>query len=740
MNNILHLRGDFEQGKASGRPGPANLPKNGYVTIEHIDNLKRELIELKQFWSSETYLSGALISVHYIDIIAKSRRIKSLLSKGGKKPNDTMVGAKFSDGKPKHIITHYVPIDFIDDTINKLSIVTKIITILFDGNINQSQLEIINKKDTKWKNKEISKSVFAQTVVDCYYVEKFNIPSNDDNESDNVIVNLYKTDESIEKVLQKIGIDVLSTRIMGETVLLFPDQIELLKSKAPYLIAMITSDISKIEPINKQEVSIEGQMIIPNPKNEPTIGVIDTLFDGRVYFSKWVDNHTLIPEEIIDFEDYEHGTMVDSIIVDGPNINPELDDGCGRFKVRHFGVTKATEMSSFSILRKINEIISNNKDIRVWNLSLGSQLEINPNFISPEASILDKIQYDNNVIFVVAGTNIPKGSTKKNMKIGAPADSINSLVVNAVNINGRSASYSRRGLVLSFFNKPDLSYFGGDKDKKMKVCGSTGSYLVTGTSFAAPWISRKMSYLIDVLNISRECAKALLIDAASKWNDGTNMESSSLIGYGIVPQKINDIIFTPEDEIKFIIDGISEKYDTYNYNIPVPMHNGKYPFVAKAVMCYFPNCSRNQGVDYTNTELDIGFGRIGDDGKIKTINENHQNDDGWYTYEGNARKNHRKWDNVKYIVQTPTALRKDKDSYKKNKMWGISVKTKERLDNNDGADVKFGVVITLRELHKVNRIETFIKSCRLNRWFVDPINIEERLDIYNTSEEEITLE
>ena len=374
MNNILHLRGDFEQGKASGRPGPANLPKNGYVTIEHIDNLKRELIELKQFWSSETYLSGALISVHYIDIIAKSRRIKSLLSKGGKKPNDTMVGAKFSDGKPKHIITHYVPIDFIDDTINKLSIVTKIITILFDGNINQSQLEIINKKDTKWKNKEISKSVFAQTVVDCYYVEKFNIPSNDDNESDNVIVNLYKTDESIEKVLQKIGIDVLSTRIMGETVLLFPDQIELLKSKAPYLIAMITSDISKIEPINKQEVSIEGQMIIPNPKNEPTIGVIDTLFDERVYFSKWVDNHTLIPEEIIDFEDYEHGTMVDSIIVDGPNINPELDDGCGRFKVRHFGVTKATEMSSFSILRKnTNFGKDSNGEIDLLQVVLSSQ-------------------------------------------------------------------------------------------------------------------------------------------------------------------------------------------------------------------------------------------------------------------------------------------------------------------------------------------------------------------------------
>ena len=97
-----------------------------------------------------------------------------------------------------------------------------------------------------------------------------------------------------------------------------------------------------------------------------------------------------------------------------------------------------------------------------------------------------------------------------------------------------------------------------------------------------------------MLGISRECAKALIIDSAAKWNNGKDVESSSLIGYGVVPQKIDDIIFSEDDEIKFLVDGISEKYDTYNYNLPVPMHNGKYPFVAKAVMCYFPKCSRNQ--------------------------------------------------------------------------------------------------------------------------------------------------
>jgi len=118
--------------------------------------------------------------------------------------------------------------------------------------------------------------------------------------------------------------------------------------------------------------------------------------------------------------------------------------------VRHFGVAAGNKFSSFTILRNINEIISSNKDIKVWNLSLGSKLEINPNFISPEAAILDRIQYENDVIFVIAGTN--KTSTEKQPKaIGAPADSINSLVVNSVDFDNRPASYTRKGPVLSFF-------------------------------------------------------------------------------------------------------------------------------------------------------------------------------------------------------------------------------------------------------------------------------------------------
>lgn len=95
-------------------------------------------------------------------------------------------------------------------------------------------------------------------------------------------------------------------------------------------------------------------------------------------------------------------------------------------------------------------------------------MEINSNFISPEAALLDQLQYENDIIFITADTNKLKNS--KIEKIGSPADSINSLVVNSVDFNNKLVDYSRKGLVLSFFLKPDVSYYGGDDSNKIRAC------------------------------------------------------------------------------------------------------------------------------------------------------------------------------------------------------------------------------------------------------------------------------
>lgn len=741
MNNLLQLKGRFEQASRSTDTfGPTNLPAGQSVNISKLQGLLKNLIDLQKDWQDQNLLPGALITVHYIKIAAKSNRLQALLGKGtSNPPNKSIVGAKFSfDTSPKHVITHYVSLNILTDSIKQLTHCINILNQQFNGEIDHDIIAKINKKEIPYTFQTIAKSNFLKIIVDAYYVEKFDISIEDAVFEHDAIITIYKTDVRTIQLLEKIGINILSNRIMDETtILLRPDELEILKAKAPFLIAMAVSDLSEITKDDFTFID-DGVIIINSPKNEPTIGVIDTLFDENVYFSEWVEYTNMLSSDIpTDSDDYRHGTAVTSIIVDGPTFNPHLDDGCGRFKVRHFGVASGSSFNSFTILRNISEIIARNRDIKVWNLSLGSKLDINPNFISPEAAILDKIQFENDVIFVIAGTNLSSGETKTRA-LGAPADSINSIVVNSVNMDKQPSSYSRKGPVLSFFIKPDISYYGGDTKTPMRVCAPTGEAFVQGTSFAAPWIARKLSYLIDILGLSREIAKALLVHSATTWDK--QQSDPTFVGHGVVPIHVEDIVHSQDDEIQFVIQGISEKYDTYNYNIPVPVVKEKHPFIAKATLCYFPACSRNQGVDYTNTELDIKFGRLDNNNTIKSINKNYQTEEyNQHIWEEDARNFFRKWDNVKHIRDTFTGKNRELKSYN-NPLWGLSLKTKERLEERFGEGLKFGIVITLKEINGVNRIDEFIKNAQFRSWLVNKIDVDSRIDIFNIAEEEIEFE
>ena len=735
MNKTLQLKGAFEQRKNTGGGGAPNLPKGKTINSKKLKQLLNDLNRLYEFWSNEKILSGALINVYYNKIAAKSNRVQGLLTNG------SIVGAKFYDDQsPKHVITHFISLNELRQAIKNLDTSINILEQQFNGQISHEQIKKINSKDP---NEKIIincppkfKTIFLKILVDAYYVERFDVSSDVDELKTDSIITIYKTSEDTISLMNKLGIRVDNNRIIDNTTLyLYPDELNILKIKAPYLISMAVSDISTLTKSDFDFVD-NTVLSIPFPNNEPTIGVIDTGFSNEVYFSDWVETTNLLPKEIdITPNDYLHGTAVTSLIVDGPSLNPDLDDGCGRFKVKHFTVAAGDRFSSFSILKNIERIIASNPDVKVWNLSLGAKFEINPNFISPEAAILDKIQCKYDVVFVIAGTN--KSDKEPFKMIGAPADSINSIVVNSVTHNGKPTTYTRTGPVLSFFIKPDIAYYGGDNDKKIKVYTNRGIEYVQGTSFAAPWIARKMCYLISILGLSREEAKALLIHSTTTW------EKQKLdpykIGHGVVPKRIEDVVNTPNDEIQFIISGISEEYDTYNYRIPVPIHQNKHPFIAKATLCYFPHCNRSQGVDYTNTELDIQFGRIKDNG-IKSIDNNYQDRKGHYTWEKDARMNYRKWDNVKHIREIVKSRNIPRDVYSSKGLWGISLKTKNRLNSEDGKNLKFSIVVTLKELNGVNRIEDFIRNCLLNEWFVNKIDIENRVDIHNIAEEDIHFE
>mgnify|MGYP001083650440 FL=1 len=744
MNNVLELKGKrFVQASKTGGGGGASMNSKKIVTREQLLRLVERIGQIKEFWEQERKpFEGILISVHYNKIVAKSNRIAGLFK--GKDSNYAIVGAKFNKEKTKHIITYFLDMEDLVESIELLLKTSDIIKVKFQNGIDKVTFDDRKKIDKiPFSRFSITKSTFKQVVADVSYIEDFEVEMAT-RQLKQSIITLYNTHTDTKMLFKNIGIDILKSRILdNQTVFLDENQLQILFEKAPYLVSMATEDLSELSPEDFIQEYQQGTLYMPSPTIEPTVGVIDTLFDKRVYFGEWVEYHDMVDNNLPkNPDDYRHGTAVDSIIVDGARLNPWLDDGCGRFRVRHFGVAIGSKFSSFTITKQIKEIIANNKDIKVWNISLGSNQEVNDNFISAEAAILDKIQYENDVIFVVAGTNKPSADIEK---IGSPADSINSMVVNAVTQNGLSTKYARRGLALSFFAKPDVSYYGGSEEKYIKVCEPLGEANVAGTSFAAPWIARKLSYLIDILGLNREVAKAMIIDAARDWNEKPTPEEVALYGHGIVPIKIDDIVHTKEDEIKFLVYDVSEKWNTYNYYFPVPIKDDKYPYIARATMCYFPMCDRTQGVDYTNTELNLHFGRINNKGKIEDIKGDKQNQDvildneKYFLLEGEARERFRKWDNVKYIAERPKNKMMPKKSYD-NKNWGMEIKTNNRLDPKDGIGIRFGVVVTLKEINGVNRIDDFIKNCTLNGWLVNKIDVQTRVDINKKVNEDIEFE
>ena len=740
MNNVLELKGNrFVQAPKSASGGGPAMNSKVVVTSQKLNKLTSKLFQIKDFWIHENRpLNGILISVYYNKIVAKSNRIAGLFK--GDQSNYAIVGAKFNSEKTKHIITYFLSIDDLDNSIDMLYKSDEVIYSVFKDGITKAIFDNYVNYKINFQKYGLTKSLFKQIVADVSYIDDFEIEKATQQFKASIIT-LYDTGMDTKQLFHEIGIDILSSRILdNRTVFLDENQSKVLFEKAPYLVSMATENLSDLSPEDFIEDYQQEIAHIPSPSIEPTIGVIDTLFDTRVYFSEWVEYHDMVDKNIPkNPSDYRHGTAVSSIIVDGPKLNPWLNDGCGRFRVRHFGVAAGAQFSSFTIIKQIKCIIAENKDIKVWNISLGSNKEVNDNFISAEAAVLDQIQAENDVIFVVAGTN----KTNENIeKIGSPADSINSLVVNAVTKSGLSTKYTRKGLALSFFAKPDVSYYGGSEEKYIQVCEPLGAAFVAGTSFAAPWIARKLSYLIDVLGLNREVAKAMIIDSARGWNEAPTPEEVAIYGHGVVPIKIDDIVQTKDDEIKFVVTDTSEKWNTYNYHFPVPLKDDSYPYFARATMCYFPICDRSQGVDYTNTELNLHFGRIKDNGKLIEINDDKQNQEDSlgtaksFILEGEARERFRKWDNVKYISEKPKSRKIPKKSYK-NKKWGMEIKTNNRLDPKDGVGLRFGVVVTLKEMYGVNRIDEFIRNCNLNGWLVNKIDIENRIDIHEKVNEEI---
>ena len=253
MHNILHLRKPFQSRKNKSKPGFPLLPINASVSSEHIQCLKQQLQEILSYWEQDTRIGGALISVHYQRIVAKSNRIQALLARGTHSPAESVRGARFEPatepGKYCHVFTHFVALKEIADSISLLEKAREIVQEKYHGTITAKDMEAVRQHgiSNKSSKKGLSKNRFGHVIRDAYYVERFDIDRQEKDIQEESIVTIYQTNVDTKRLLSSMGINIYDDRIMNQTMLrLTPAEIKRLQDQASYLIAMSVTDFTQI--------------------------------------------------------------------------------------------------------------------------------------------------------------------------------------------------------------------------------------------------------------------------------------------------------------------------------------------------------------------------------------------------------------------------------------------------------------------------------------------------------------
>ena len=236
--------------------------------------------------------------MHYKHVVAKSNRLRILLSNNSQSPTASIRGAKFvwepdKDGNliQKHVFTHYISLSALQKSVDLLSKAADIIDAGYSGEIKAENTEKINTHGNYIYNDFLSKSVFLKVVLDGLYTESFGIDRVSDEIKEESIVTIFKTDVDTKQLLQKFGITIFDDRIIDDTTLrLNPTELELLLNHAPYLIAMDVKNFAELAKDDILQIEADEELTadeqIPPPNNEPIVGVIDTQFNEKVYFHK----------------------------------------------------------------------------------------------------------------------------------------------------------------------------------------------------------------------------------------------------------------------------------------------------------------------------------------------------------------------------------------------------------------------------------------------------------------------
>jgi hypothetical protein len=433
-----------------------------------------------------------------------------------------------------------------------------------------------------------------------------------DTNASSYILNGFKSyveelelDVDLDKRLQMDGLCFVAVKAPGSKAQ------EL--AKFSYLRAV--REMPHMRPILRNTPGLSFDALLPEGAPvDPGIRV--AVFDGGIPDSTaiepWVRRHEVEGIGSATQDGQMHGTAVTGALLLGP-----LQSGTAPQQpycyVDHYRVLDGEgEDDELTVITRIKNVIESTNYSYV-NLSLGPEMPIEDDDVSPWTTILDKLFLQKNILATIATGNWgEQDEASGNARIQPPSDAVNGLAVGASDrtTDGWSrASYSSYGPGRApGIIKPDILAFGGSPHEPFHLIDAFNQNTTcqaTGTSFAAPLALRTAlgvrAYFGDVL--SPIALKALLVHSAK--SDDTHERKHC--GWGRIPLDFQEIVATNGDAVRIVYQGSLSPAEWVNVPIPMPSEQLNGMVTISATLCYFTDTDPEDPVNYTKAGMEIRF-------------------------------------------------------------------------------------------------------------------------------------
>ena len=350
-------------------------------------------------------------------------------------------------------------------------------------------------------------------------------------------------------------------------------------------------------------------------KNNINVGVIDGGLQNEE-FKKYIFYHGIEEFKSIKIKPISnHAEEVCSIILFGNELSPSMNDNCEQPNVHLFDVVHEN-ITIDDLLNLIEEILSKySNEIKIWNLSvvvesLIVQSQMWKYGISSVANKLDQLQKKYEVLFIFSSGN--KNNEFKDITIKSPSDSMLGISVTCAIDNDKPCDYSLSGETKK--NK----YFAIKPDFAIKTERNNGSFTVisngcisriaNGTSYASPWVTRKVAQLLkegfELFSIP--CILNSIVIFKNK-----NSKINDYLGYGILPNDINEILDFKNNESIIVTKVKIEHYNQGFFEIKLPKSNkNNFPLEFVMSINVVPRFSEAHSFEYIEDTARVQFGAV----------------------------------------------------------------------------------------------------------------------------------